>query len=461
MNHTPAYVSTTNPCKACTPLGATLAFHGVEGAVCLLHGSQGCSTYIRRYLISHFKEPLDVASTNFTEHNAVFGGRDNFVAAVANLRRQYHPSLVGVATTCLAETMGEDLGLLIHQLGEGDHGLEGDQDSPPVVAVSTAAYRGTHADGYFAAVRTLVEALARPGGTEPGPGVLVFAPLVSPEDLRVLKGWLADFGLAGALAPDWSDTLDGGPWNDYTPLPPGGTPLAVFHGAPRAQTWIELGSVLALAPETAGTALEARYGVSGHRLAWPLGVRATDAWFALLATLSGRPLPAPLAAARGRLIDSLVDGHKVVSGLRVAVFGEEDLVVALAGFLAEIGAVVVAAATGGTTGRLGTALAATLGPEAASRVLVVDDGDFFDLELGLVARGDRPLDLLVGNSKGYKLSRTLKVPLVRVGFPVHDRFGGARIRLLGYQGTQDLYDRIVNAVLEHRQAENPAGYTYY
>lgn len=458
MKSTPTHVSTTNPCKACTPLGATLAFHGVEGAVCLLHGSQGCSTYIRRYLISHFKEPLDVASTNFTEHNAVFGGRDNFVAAVANLQRQYHPTLIGVATTCLAETMGEDLGLLIHQLGQEHHGHEGDQALPPVVSVSTAAYRGTHADGYFDAVRALVAQLARPEGAEPGPGVLVFAPLVSPEDLRALKGWLADFGLAGALAPDWSDTLDGGPWSDYTPLPPGGTPLAVFHGAPRARTWIELGGVLASAPETAGTFLATRHGVAGHRLAWPLGVRATDAWFALLSNLSGRPLPLALAAARGRLIDSFVDGHKVVSGLRVAVFGEEDLVVALAGFLAEIGAVVVAAASGGTTGRLTQALAATLGPEVAERVLVSDDGDFFDLETILVPT---PLDLLIGSSKGYKLSRALKVPLVRVGFPVHDRFGGARIRLLGYQGTQELYDRIVNAVLEHRQAENPAGYTYY
>ena len=69
--------ATCNACKLCAPLGACLAFRGVEGAMPLLHGSQGCATYIRRYMISHFREPLDIASSNFSETAAVFGGREN------------------------------------------------------------------------------------------------------------------------------------------------------------------------------------------------------------------------------------------------------------------------------------------------------------------------------------------------------------------------------------------------
>jgi len=447
------YASSTNPCKLCTPLGAALAFHGVEGAVCLLHGSQGCSTYIRRYLISHFKEPLDVASTNFSEHSAVFGGRANFLSAIRNLNQQYRPSLIGVATTCLAETMGEDLSLYLHELSKGEDAA----DLPPVVTVSTAAYRGTHADGFHGAVRSLVTQLADPKA-EASPGVLIFSPLVSPADLRALKGWLEAFGLAGALVPDWSETLDGGPWSDYTPLPPGGTPLAVLRSAPRAQAWIEPGRVLAGAGATAGTELEARHRVPGYRTGWPLGVKESDRWFALLSQLSGQPMPPSLCAQRARLLDALIDGHKVVSGLRVAVYGEEDLVVSLAVFLAEIGARVVAVATGGASGHLGEALEMALDPGAREGLQILDDADFFDLEKGLADQG---LDLLIGSSKGYKLSLARKVPLVRVGFPVHDRFGGARIRLLGYDGALDLFDKIVNAVLEKRQDENPVGYTYY
>ncbi len=60
-------------------------------------------------------------------------------------------------------------------------------------------------------------------------------------------------------------------------------------------------------------------------------------------------------------------------------------------------------------------------------------------------------DLLIGNSKGYGIARDLGIPLVRVGFPIHDRIGGQRILHLGYRGAQQLFDRIVNALLEYKQ----------
>jgi nitrogenase molybdenum-iron protein NifN len=44
-------------------------------------------------------------------------------------------------------------------------------------------------------------------------------------------------------------------------------------------------------------------------------------------------------------------------------------------------------------------------------------------------------DLLIGHSKGYRLARKLDIPLVRVGFPIHDRFGSQRILHVGYRGT--------------------------
>src|SRR6266542_168600 len=101
--------STTNACKLCTPLGACLAYKGIAGTVPFLHGSQGCATYIRRYLISHFREPMDIAASNFSEASAVFGGGANLRDGLTNVIRQYEPSLVGLATTCLSETIGVDV----------------------------------------------------------------------------------------------------------------------------------------------------------------------------------------------------------------------------------------------------------------------------------------------------------------------------------------------------------------
>jgi nitrogenase molybdenum-iron protein NifN len=54
---------TENPCSMCMPMGGILPFKGVAGAMVLLHGSQGCATYMRRYLAEHFNEPVDVASS--------------------------------------------------------------------------------------------------------------------------------------------------------------------------------------------------------------------------------------------------------------------------------------------------------------------------------------------------------------------------------------------------------------
>jgi nitrogenase molybdenum-iron protein NifN len=69
-------------------------------------------------------------------------------------------------------------------------------------------------------------------------------------------------------------------------------------------------------------------------------------------------------------------------------------------------------------------------------------------------------DLLLGSSKGYPVARELGAPLVRVGFPIHDRIGGQRVLHLGYRGAQRLYDYIVNTLLERRQNDSGVGYSY-
>ncbi|MFZ2088285.1 MAG: nitrogenase component 1, partial [Desulfobaccales bacterium] len=89
--------------------------------------------------------------------------------------------------------------------------------------------------------------------------------------------------------------------------------------------------------------------------------------------------------------------------------------------------------------------------------LVRDGIDFY--EIGGELENLAP-DLFIGHSKGYQLAKHWQVPLIRVGFPIHDRFGGQRILHLGYRGAQGLLDRIVNAVLEKKQADSPVGYGY-
>ncbi len=69
-------------------------------------------------------------------------------------------------------------------------------------------------------------------------------------------------------------------------------------------------------------------------------------------------------------------------------------------------------------------------------------------------------DIVIGNSKGYKMARKLGVPLVRVGFPIHDRIGGQRLLHVGYRGTQNLFDLICNALMEAKQEQSPIAFMY-
>ena len=90
-------------------------------------------------------------------------------------------------------------------------------------------------------------------------------------------------------------------------------------------------------------------------------------------------------------------------------------------------------------------------------IRVLDNADFVEIEK---ATGEAQPDLIVGHSKGFAMAKRMNIPLVRIGFPVHDRVGGARLLHLGYRGTQQLFDRIANALIEKRQAASTVGYTY-
>lgn len=445
------YVSTTNACKLCTPLGAALAFRGVEGAIPFLHGSQGCATYMRRYIISHFREPMDIASSALGEKQAVFGGGPNLKKGILNVMSKYGAKVVGVATTCLTETIGDDVPRLLAEFRKEF----GDLPLPEIVNVSTPSYSGTHMEGWHAATAALASQLVR----EKAPAhrrVNLIPGFVSPADLRHFKEILADYGVDATLLPDISESMDRPALLDYEKLPAGGTSLADIRAMSGALGTIECGRADHMA-ESAGANLERRFGVQNLRVGIPVGIRETDAFFDALERLTGRPMPEKYASERGKLVDAYVDGHKYVAGKRAIVYGEEDLVIAMVAFLAEIGVKPILAATGAKCRNFKQALAeVTEGilpepPEAREGV------DFHDIA---EQAADLAPDLLVGHSKGYRYAKDMGVPLVRVGFPIHDRFGGQRMLHVGYRGTQELFDRLVNTILERKQEDSAVGYGY-
>ena len=224
----------------------------------------------------------------------------------------------------------------------------------------------------------------------------------------------------------------------------------------RASAVIELASTIS-DKQSAATLLDRRFSTAVFRVGLPIGIGQSDAFYKVLEQITGRPTPPKHEAERGRLIDAYVDAHKYTFGKKVVIFGEEDFVVGLTAFCVEIGLKPVLCASGGKSGRLASCIrdaAPELDPEAE----ILEDIDFAEIE---AAVNHLKPDLLIGNSKGFSLSRKTGTPLIRVGFPIHDRVSGSRTLHLGYRGAQRLFDTVVDKLLEIKQASSEVGYTYF
>lgn len=428
------YISTRNSCKLCAPLGASVVFKGIEGCVPLIHGSQGCATYIRRYMISHYKEPVDIASSNFSEQATVYGGSRNFITGINNIISQYHPGVIGIASTCLSETIGEDIAGHIRNYKETNEGIK--EPLPVFIHTSTPSYCGSHADGFYNTILATVKSIAKEDTRRNF--INIIPGFVSPADIRYLKELLEAFDISYILFPDYSTTLDNEHLGEYQLIPAGGTSIADIARMADSRATIEFGttfnknSVRVSSPvqlQTAGEWLETEHIVKNYQLPLPIGIDATDRFVEVLKKISGSPLPEAFRKERGRLVDAYVDAHKYVFGKKALIYGESDLVESLSAWLREIGI----------------------------EPCTVKNGDFEQLRA--YACEIKP-DLLIGNSKGYYIARELKIPIVRIGFPIHDRFGATRMHHIGYKGTQELFDRVVNALIEYKQENSPVGYKY-
>ncbi len=427
-----------NQCQHCMPLGAIIALRGIAGAMALVHGSQGCSTYMRLTCVNHFNEPVDIASSSLNEKQTIHGGEANLKKALDNMRRVYAPSVVGVLTTCLAETMGEDLDRIIRDYRNGQ-----ENGCPDIITVPTPSYSGSHTEGYWAATKAVIAHYARP--TEPHRRINVIVPHISPADIREIQRIFTLMGLEITLIPDYSLTLDRPFAGRYQKIPAGGTRPLEIAAMPGAPLTIQFGATCPdnLSP---GLWLELEYGVPLVSLPLPVGVEAVDQLLAVLEKISGHPRPEALANERGWLLDAMADAHKHNAEGRAVIYGEPELVYALTRACTENGIAPVVIASGTRSGRLAACLEPVL-TGLDEQPAVLEETDFAAIESAALNAG---ANIAIGHSGGKFFTERHGIPVVRTGFPVHDRMGGQRILSVGYAGTLALLDRITNTLLEEK-----------
>lgn len=425
-----------NPCNMCMPMGAILPFKGVEQSMVILHGSQGCATYMRRHMAEHFNEPIDVASSSLNEKGTIYGGEKNLMQGLDNVIRAYNPAIIGVLTTCLAETIGEDIDRIAQEYLSVKR-LNGF----PIVTVGSPGYGGTHTEGYWLAARRIIAQMAQK--TVPHSKINIIIPNISPADIRELKRILDLMQVDYTLFPDFSDTLDQPYRRPYKKIPDGGTKLADITAMPGAKATIQMGLTVenSMSP---GKYLETEFGVPLHNLPIPMGVQSTDLFVNLLSVITGNPIPKCLEQERGRLLDCMIDSHKHNSQGRSIIFGEAENVYAVAKTCMENGVYPVAVATGSKSPQL-VKLLQSLAQETPAKFEILDEADFISIRKH--AR-EFQANIAIGHSDGRYLTEREGIPLVRMGFPIHDRTGGQRLLSVGYLGTTMFLDRVTNTLLE-------------
>ncbi|MEG6570455.1 nitrogenase component 1 [Thermoanaerobacterium thermosaccharolyticum] len=424
-----------NPCNMCMPLGGIIAFRGIEKSMVLLHGSQGCATYMRRHIAEHYHEPIDVASSSLNEKGTVYGGEKNLIKALDNVIKVYNPNCIGILTTCLAETIGEDIDRI-----KSEYKISRNI-SIPIITAPTPGYGGTHSEGFVKTSYRIVEELST--DKERHDRINVIVPNISTADLREIKRLLELMKIPYILFPDYSDTLDS-PLNfPYKKIPDGGTKISDIMSMGGSIATIEIGINY---EETPGKYLQDRFDVPLYKVPIPIGLRNTDRFLKLLNEITGNPIPKSIEMERGRLLDGMIDSHKYNFEGRCTIFGDPEMVYSVFTTCMENGIHPLLIATGSKIQRLKELIASEDNP-LDDDITIVDETDFSRI---LKLSEEKEVNIAIGPSDGKYLTEKGGIPLVRIGFPILDRVGGQRILSVGYTGTLNLLDRITNTLLENK-----------
>jgi nitrogenase molybdenum-iron protein beta chain len=428
-----------NPAKTCQPIGAMYAALGIHGCLPHSHGSQGCCAYHRMHLTRHFRDPVLASSSSFTEGASVFGGSANLKTSIKNVFTIYNPEVMAIHTTCLSETIGDDIPNIVKQaeIPEGK----------VVIHANTPSYAGSHITGFSNMCKAMVSYLAQSDGGAKKEQANVLPGFVNPGDMREIRRIVSSLGIKLIMFPDTSGVLDSPLTSRYEMYPEGGATVAEIRDSGNSVVTLALG---AFASHDAADILQEKCGVTGIPLKLPIGLKATDDFVMALKNWFGIEVPQDLTLERGQVIDTLIDTHFHYQGKTVAIFGDPDHVIAMTEFALTMGMIPKYLLTGTPGKEFEATINAMFDEAGIQERRVKAEGDLFDLHQWI---REEKVDLMIGTTYGKYIARAEDIPLVRFGFPILDRAVHPLMPVVGYRGCLRMIEQISNALLERRDRD--------
>jgi nitrogenase molybdenum-iron protein beta chain len=435
---------TINPAKTCQPIGAMYAALGIHGCLPHSHGSQGCCSYHRSTLTRHYKEPVMAATSSFTEGASVFGGQANLLQAIENIFTIYDPDVIAVHTTCLSETIGDDLNQIVGKARTDGKVPNGKH----VIYTNTPSYVGSHVTGFANMTRSMVEQLASPRVDRKKENRINIIPgYVEPADMQEIKRMVTELGIESIMFPDTSHVLDGPMTGHFSMYPTGGVTVENLRLTSGSMGTVAMGR---LASGPAGVALDTKFRVPCEIIDLPIGLNATDIFVNTLRQIAGVQVPNSLTYERGQLLDVMADMQQYFYHKKVALVGDPDQLVALTEFLVSLDMWPVHVLTGSPDPKFEDRIRA-ITKDIPYPINVKASGDMFLFHQWI--KNDA-VDLLLGNTYAKYIARDEDIPFIRYGFPILDRVGHSFFPTVGYRGGLRLLEKILDALLDRKDRDS-------
>ena len=413
-----------NPIKLSQPMGAMLCFLGIKNCMPLMHGAQGCASFSKVFFTRHFNDPIAVQTTAVNDITAVIDGGDYAISeSIKNITKKVKPDLVGLFTTGLTETKGDDI--------KGASKLV--EDIQQMVYVNTPDFEGSIESGFSKSIEAIIQQLVQ-SSTEIDTNKALIIPNVNlkPIEVEKIKDTISLFGYEVFSLPDLSESLDGHLGLKQGALTSGGISVEDIKKLATSSLVFTIGKSVEKCGEKI---LEKNPNIQLFHFDSLGGLEASDKFFKILCKVKNITQPHPsIVRWRKRLQDALLDTHFVIGSSKVIIALEPDQALSVANTIIEAGANIKAIVTTHRNDLL---------DEIECEHLMV--GDFEDVE-SFLQEGD----LVISNFHAERLAIKHKKALLVRGYPDFEGLGNQLKNDVLYEGSSYLLFELANLINHHK-----------
>jgi nitrogenase molybdenum-iron protein NifN len=411
-----------NPIKLSQPMGALLCFLGIKNCMPLMHGAQGCASFSKVFFTRHFSDPIAVQTTAVNDITAVIDGGDYSISeAIKNITKKVQPDLVGLFTTGITETKGDDIkgaSLLL-------------QDKQLITYVHTPDFEGGLESGFAKSIEAIIDQLVDAQESIDAQKALLIPNVnLTPIEVEKIKDQISLFGYETYALPDLSESLDGHLGLKQGALSSGGISVEDIKNLGDSSVVITIGGSVKKAGETFLKKNEKTKHIHFDTIS---GLLKADQFYKELMELKKLSKPNPSVVRwRKRLQDALLDTHFAIGGTKVVIALEADEALSVATTIKEAGADIKTIVVPTRTDML---------QDLGCEVIV---GDFEDVENSLEGA-----DVLISNFHGERIAHKHHKALLLRGFPNYETVGNQMINDTLYEGSCYLLFELANKINSH------------